>query len=132
MVEEREVLVFGRTGVANVFRAEADLSDIGGDGGVGVSLTPEDEVLAGGVSKLVLVVVGESSERGEAEIGTGVILRVEDDVVSAFLSFSRMMSVSIFKSDSSSLSLCASMRSCSRSDSPALTSSSSIIPFSIV
>ena len=70
-----EVLVLGILGVTMVFdRGDAfgtntDFSDIGGDGGVGVSDTPdEDAVFGGGVSKdgdESFVVVGDSSDLGD-------------------------------------------------------------------
>ena len=72
----REVRDLGMLGVAKGLVEGADFSETGGDGGVGVSDTPEEEVFAGGVSKEVSVVVGESSERGEAETATGSIDRV--------------------------------------------------------
>ena len=53
----------------------AERSDTGGEGGVGVSDTPDEDVFAGGVSNEVSVVVGDSSERGEAETATGSMLR---------------------------------------------------------
>jgi hypothetical protein len=140
--EVRDVRVLGREGVVNglgvvvvvvVLAVGFDLSDMGGDGGVGVSLTPEEDVLAGGVSNDASVVVGESSDRGEAEVlAMGVIAKEDVLGEAAFSSFSRMMSVSIFRSDNSSFKRCASIRNCSRSVSPARTSSSSMMDFSIV
>lgn len=73
LFEVIEILVLGMLGVLIGFVAVADLSDIGGEGGVWVSERPEDDNLfPGGVSKegVESVVVGESSERGEAEGGT--------------------------------------------------------------
>ena len=66
-----DILVLGILGVWNGFVALADFSDIGGEGGVCVSERPDDDtVFPGGVSKEgdESVVVGESSERGEAEV----------------------------------------------------------------
>lgn len=74
LFEVIDILVLGRIGVLNGFVALADLSDMGGEGGVCVSDMPDDEtVFPGGVSNEgdESVVVGESSERGEAESGTG-------------------------------------------------------------
>lgn len=129
MLPLREVLPLGSEGVMYGLVVGADCSDIGGDGGVGVSDTPEDDVLGGGVSKEASVVVGESSERGEADTAEGsmesvLLLRARD--CSALWSLSLMMSASILRSDSSSFNLWASMRRCSRSCSPVLTSSSSM------
>ena len=96
----------------NGFGAGADFSEIGGEGGVGVSDRPdEDAVLAGGVSndgEDVFVSVGDSSERGDldASIGcrfNGFLFRTKAS--SAFRSFSLIMSVSILRSENSSLSL---------------------------
>jgi hypothetical protein len=55
--------------VGLVFAVAVDGSEIGGEGGVDsrVSDTPEDVVLAGGVSNEVSVVVGDNSERGDAD-----------------------------------------------------------------
>ena len=131
-----EVRVFGRLGVVNGFLIGADFSDMGGDGGVGVSDTAEEEVvLAGGVSKEFSVVVGDSSERGEADTMGGSIDRVFDRLAndcSALRSFSFTMSVSIFRSDNSSFILCASIRRDSRSCSPTFISSSNMTLLSIV
>ena len=70
----RDVRPLGILGVGIGVLAEgADLSEIGGEGGVGVSETPEDEVLAGGVSKEASVVVGDSSDRGEGDTTGGSI-----------------------------------------------------------
>ena len=108
---------------------------MGGEGGVGVSETPEEDVFAGGVSKEASVVVGESSERGEGEMAGGsiesVLLLLANDC-SALCSLFLMMSVSILRSDSSSFNRCASIRRSSRSCSPVFISSSSMTLFSIV
>lgn len=119
-------------GVVTGFGTLAEPSDIGGEGGVGVSERPDDEgAFVGGVSKVgddAVVVVGDSSDRGDAEIpmGCSVIafsLRAKASV--ALRSFSLIISVSILRSDSSSRSLCASIRRLSRSCSPVRISSSS-------
>jgi len=122
-------------GVANGLAEGADFSEIGGEGGVGVSETPDEDVFAGGVSREASVVVGDSSDRGDAETATGsmerVLLLLASDC-SALCSFSFIMSVSILRSDNSSFSRCAYIRSASRSCSPVFISSSSITLRSIV
>lgn len=69
-----ESLLFGMLGV-NGFGAGTDFSEIGGDGGVGVSDRPEeDAVFVGGVSndgEDVVVVVGDSSDRGDLDASIG-------------------------------------------------------------
>jgi hypothetical protein len=63
----RDGLGFGKLGVLNGFEIFVDLSENGGDGGVGVSDKPEDDVLLGGVSKVgeeAVVVVGDNSDLG--------------------------------------------------------------------
>jgi hypothetical protein len=130
-----EVLGLGSEGVANGLVIGADFSEMGGDGGVGVSETPDEEVFAGGVSKEASVVVGDSSERGEAEtvggsIERALLLLARD--CSALWSLSLIISASILRSDNSSFSRWASMRSRSRSCSPVLTSSSSMTLRSMV
>ena len=131
-----EVRDLGMPGVArDGFTEGADVSEMGGEGGVGVSETPEEEVLAGGVSKEASVVVGDSSERGDGETAGGsmerVLLLLASDL-SALRSLSLVMSVSILRSDSSSLSLCASIRRDSRSCSAAFISSSNMTLRSMV
>lgn len=87
-----------------------DWSETGGDGGVGASEMPEEEaVFAGGVSKVgedALVVVGDNSDRGDAEILMGCKVRFfrtrevfEISMSSLFL----VMSASTLRSESSSL-----------------------------
>lgn len=138
-----EVRVLGMLGVTRAFglgedfSVGIDFSDIGGDGGVGVSDMPEeDAVFGGGVSKdgeESFVVVGDSSDLGDVcvrSITNGFMPRPIN--ASVFRSFSFVMSFSIFRSENSSFSLCASMRSDSRSCSAAFISSSSITPLSIV
>ncbi len=107
-----ESLLFGMPGVVNGFGAGADFSEMGGDGGVGVSDKPdEDAVLAGGVSndgEDVVVSVGDNSGRGDLDASIGCrfngFLR-RSKVSSALRSFSLNMSVSILRSENSSLSL---------------------------
>ena len=74
MLDVIDSLVFGMPGVLNGFGAFADFSEIGGEGGVWVSERPDDDaVFPGGVSNegVESEVVGESSERDEAEAATG-------------------------------------------------------------
>lgn len=129
----------GIPGVAKDLETLADFSDIGGEGGVGVSESPEEEaVLAGGVSNVgdeALVVVGDNSERGDAEMAIGCRVKFfsrRAKLSVAFRNFSLVMSVSILRSDSSSRNLCASIRRLSRSCSPVRISSSRITPRSMV
>ena len=66
-----DIVVLGMLGVLKGFVALEDFSEIGGEGGVCVSERPDDDtVFPGGVSNEgdESVVVGESSERGEAEV----------------------------------------------------------------
>lgn len=71
LLEVIEVRVFGMLGVLSGFAAFVDLSEIGGEGGVGVSDRPDDEaVFPGGVSNEGDESVGESSDCGEAAGGT--------------------------------------------------------------
>src|SRR5271168_2847161 len=93
--------------------ALVDFSDMGGDGGVGVSEMPgDDAVLAGGVSNVgedvvVVVGVGERSERGDSEPPSGCSvggLFRPWKACSACRSFSLVMSDSILRSENSSRS----------------------------
>lgn len=133
----RERRGFGRPEFEGI-RVLIDLSDTGGDGGVGMSEMPDEEaVLVGGVSKVgdeALVVVGDSSDRGEPERATGRRVKVFFLMALASTSlrnFSLVMSVSTRRSESSSLTRCASIRKASRSCSPERTSSSSMTPLSM-
>ena len=112
MLAFTESLLFGMLGVVDSFGASADFSEIGGDGGVGVSDKPEeDAVLVGGVSNdgdEVVVSVGDNSERGVLDASmdcrfSGLLLRSKAS--SDFRSFSLIMSDSILRSENSSLSL---------------------------
>lgn len=79
------------------------------------------------------VVVGDSSDRGDAAAGLDVMLKGRlffAKSSSAFASFFFNTSVSILKSENSSFSRCVSMRSISRSSSPTLTSSSNMTALS--
>lgn len=74
LFEVIDIFILGIVGVLNAFVAQVDFSDVGGEGGVCVSERPgDDAVFLSGVSSEgeESVVVGESSERGEAESGTG-------------------------------------------------------------
>ena len=124
-----------------------DDSEIGGDGGVAVADDASD-ALAGGVVKSGdeiddMVAAGDRSYRSYSSGVWGVndglryselgfLLRRPLDVpASAFRSFSWTISPSIFTSDNSSRSRWFSIRSCSRSWSPFLISSSNSTPRSI-
>jgi hypothetical protein len=74
----------GMAGVAKGLETGADLSEIGGsemggDGGVGVSESPDDDaVFVGGVPNVgeeAVVVAGDNSERGEADVAIGCRVR---------------------------------------------------------
>lgn len=105
-------------------------SEMGGEGGVGVSDTVsvvETDFVSGGVATIgeEVAELGESSKEGElgAVISVDIVGRFQ---APCFLSLSCMISASILRSDSSSLSLCVSIRRFSRSCSPILISSSII------
>ena len=121
-------LLFG--GFAGVFAtglADAEASDIGGEGGVGVSETVsfvDTDFVSGGV-----VIIGdEAAEFGDPEPSNdgefGAVMSVDREGSWRFRSLSCIISASIFKSESSSRSLCVSIRRFSRSCSPTLISSS--------
>lgn len=115
--------------------ASLDASDIGGDGGVGVSETVSEvdtDLVSGGV-----VIIGEDAtdvgdppEYGEASAAMSVSKDGSWRAV-AFSSLSCAISASIFRSDSSSRNLCVSIRKASLSCSPILISSSIITARSI-
>jgi hypothetical protein len=114
--------------------ALTEVSEIGGEGGVGVSDTvsavPTD-LVSGGV-----VIKGEeatdSGEWSNGESGDVISVVREGSVrVLCFLSLSCMISASILRSESSSRSRCVSIRSPSLSCSPILISSSIITALSI-
>lgn len=137
LFEVIDILVLGMLGVLSGLVTLVDRSEIGGEGGVCVSERPDDEtVFPGGVSNegVESVVVGEISERGEAEGGTvcsdGNCL-LWSTFSSAFLNFSLTISASILRSDNSSRNRCVSIRKASLSCSPTLTSSSIITDLSI-
>jgi len=124
------ILLFGRLmGVFATGLAFAEASDIGGEGGVKVS-GPVSVVETDFVSRGVVIMGDEAVEFGEdGEFGA---VRSVDNVGSCLLrSLSCIISASIFKSESSSRSLCVSIRRFSRSCSPILISSSIITARSI-
>lgn len=102
---------FGAIGVTNAGFGGglADFSENGGEGGVGASDGPEEELdLAGGVVQNGddVVLDGEFAVNGESGISMACrvgFCRCCSRFCSAFRSFSLVMSASIFKSDSSSL-----------------------------
>lgn len=112
--------------------AEPEASDIGGDGGVGVSDTVsvvETDFVSGGVVIIgdEAVDVGESLEDGEF----GAVMSVVIEGRERFRSLSCRISASILRSESSSRRRCVSIRRCSRSCSPILISSSIITALSM-
>ena len=114
----------------------AGASDRGGEGGVAMSDTDTDALadFDGGVD-----IVGEAGVNALRSLPslpalklstasmTGCFLSLE---LSANRNFSLVISASTFKSPSSSLKRCVSIRNCSRSSSPTLISSSNRTPFS--
>ena len=118
-------LVFG--GFKGVFAgglAVEEASDIGGEGGVGVSETVsvvDTDLVSGGVVIIgeEAVEVGEPAREGEL----GALISVAR-ASCRFCSLPCMISASTFKSESSSRSLCVSILRFSRSCSPILISSS--------
>ena len=134
LMERRD---FGRED-AGVPIEGSDLSDTGGDGGVGVSEAAEDTDLVGGVATVgdEAVVSGDMSDNADsgrrisAANGDGFLM-CRLCMASACRSFSWLISASTFRSDSSSRSLCASILNASRSCSPTLISSSSMTPRSM-
>lgn len=117
------------------FGRGADASDIGGEGGSLTGVLEEDTddessgvVMSGEVAPDTVLVVSNMGLSGmESSVETVDIWRC----ACCFLSLSSRISASIFRSDSSSRSLCASILSCSRSCSPILISSSIMTTFSI-
>lgn len=118
------------TGVFATRRAFAEASDIGGDGGVGVSsmaIFVEVEFVSGGV-----VIIGdEAVDEGEPSGELGAVMSVAIEESCRFRSLSCRISASILRSDNSSRSRCVSIRKFSRSCSPILISSSIMTPRSI-
>ena len=129
------ILLFGwLIGVFTIRLAFVDASDIGGEGGVGVSETVsvvEIDFVSGGV-----VIIGdEAVEVGEPDSPKagefGAVMSVDNEGSCLFRSLSCIISASIFKSESWSRSLCVSIRRFSRSCSPTLISSSIMTALSI-
>jgi len=127
------ILLFG--GFIGVFitgLADPEASEIGGDGGVGVSETVsvvETDLVSGGVVIIGedAVDVGESAKDGEF----GAVMSVVREVSCRLRSLSCKISASILRSDSSSRSRCVSMRRFSLSCSPTFISSSIMTALSI-
>jgi hypothetical protein len=124
------ILLGGFIGVFICLGAIPDASEMGGDGGVGVSDTVsvvETDFVSGGVVTRgeEAAELGDPSKEGEfgAVISVEIVGKFQ---APCFLSLSCMISASILRSDSSSLSLCVSIRRFSLSCSPILISSSII------
>ncbi len=122
----------GFIGVFKIDLADPDASDMGGDGGVGVSETVsvvEIDFVSGGVVIIgdEAVDVGESSRDGEL----GAVMSVAIEGSWRFRSLSCRISASILRSESSSRRRWVSIRRFSRSSSPILISSSIITARSI-
>jgi len=120
------LLLDGFIGVFTIGLADEEASDIGGDGGVGVSDTVsvvETDFVSGGV-----VTIGDDAvdvgERPSSDGELGAVISVDIEGYWRFRSLSCMISASIFRSDSSSRRRCVSIRRLSRSCSPILISSS--------
>ena len=120
------------------FEAELDLSEVGGEGGVGVSDVEEADLVAGvGIVGDELDVVGDTSDiadcgRASSEtIGVGFLPCALSTADSALRSLSCRMSASILRSLSSSRKRWVSILRASLSCSPLLISSSAITPLSI-
>jgi hypothetical protein len=127
------ILLFG--GFIGVFMtglADPEASEMGGDGGVGVSETVsvvETDLVSGGVVIIgeEAVDVGEPANEGEF----GAVISVVREVSCRLRSLSCKISASILRSDSSSRSRCVSIRRLSRSCSPSFISSSIMTALSI-
>jgi len=127
------ILLFGGfIGVLTAAFAEPEASEIGGEGGVGVSETVsvvDTDLVSGGVVIIGEedVDVGEPGREGEL----GAVMSVVREVSCRFRSLSCRISASILRSDSSSRSRCVSIRRFSLSCSPIFISSSIITALSI-
>jgi hypothetical protein len=116
------LLFGGFTGVFAIGLAFAEASDIGGDGGVRVS-----DAISGVDSNFVsggVVMNGEEAVEFGEDGELGAVMSVAIGESCRFRSLSCMISASTFRSDSSSRSLCVSIRKFSLSCSPILISSS--------
>lgn len=102
-----------------------EASDMGGDGGSFGAVVFGKATSSGGVEMRgeLAVDLGESTKEGDSGMDMSVDI-VERCRFSDFLILSCIISASTLRSDNSSRSLCASIRSFSRSCSPILTSSS--------
>jgi len=128
-------LLFG--GLSGVFTADilvvavAEASDIGGDGGVRVSVTEAPvEIVLG--PRGVVIIGDETLELGESiegEFGADMSVWIEASCL--FRSLSCIISASILRSESSSRKRCVSIRRPSLSCSPIFISSSIITARSI-
>jgi hypothetical protein len=127
------ILLFGGfIGVLTTALAEPEASEIGGEGGVGVSETVsvvDTDLVSGGVVIIgeEAVDVGEPGREGEL----GAVMSVAREVSWRFRSLSCRISASILRSESSSRSRCVSIRRLSLSCSPTFISSSIITALSI-
>lgn len=126
------MLAGGFIGVFRIGLADPEASDIGGDGGVGVSDTVsvvDTDFVSGGVVIIgdEAVDVGESPKNGEL----GAVMCVAIEGSWRFRNLSCKISASILRSDSSSRRRWVSIRRFSRSCSPILISSSIITALSI-
>lgn len=126
------LLAGGFMGVFNRVLAEPEASDIGGEGGVGVSETVsvvETDLVSGGVVIIGDEAVDEGDPLEEGEFGAVMSVVIEGS--DRFLSLSCRISASILRSESSSRRRWVSMRRFSRSCSPILISSSIMTALSI-
>ena len=112
----------------------AEASDIGGDGGVGVSetvSTVETDLVSGGV----LIIGDEAAELYDASGSNagelGAVISVDKEGSWRFRNLSCVISASILRSESSSRRRCVSIRRLSLSFSPTFISSSNMTPRSI-
>jgi hypothetical protein len=126
-----DLLFGGFIGVFATVLAVEEASDIGGEGGVGVSETVsvvETDLVSGGVVIMGEDAVDVGEPAREGELGA---LRSVAMASWRFSSLPFMISASIFKSDSSSRNRCVSILRFSRSCSLSLISSSIMTPRSI-
>lgn len=117
------ILLLGFMGVLTDSLAVADASEIGGDGGVGAVVFVETDLLSTGV----IIIGDEEVDAGDPSSNLGVfgaVRSIDNEASWRFRNLSCIISASTFRSDSSSRKRWVSMRSCSRSCSPILISSS--------
>jgi hypothetical protein len=117
------LLLGGLLGVFAIGLAVADDSDIGGEGGVGVSdmASVETDLVSGGVE-----IIGEEAVDVGEDGEFGAVMSVAIGERFRFRNLSCRISASTFKSESSSRNRCVSIRRPSLSCSPILISSSII------